>query len=377
MQVTELLEHCKNGVFVLLIFINKVFSFYTNNCCKNVCMYEFLKINSIYSYKHTTNSKISFPIKQLRIILIILFIFISCSFTAAQIYPDPKVDSLLSSGIENIIKQEYDYAKRDFVILEKKYPEIPLGKIYLAAVEIAKSSDLALPYNLNFIYQKLDEAKDQAEDLLRQNDNEIWNYYFLALANGYRSYFNALNGDWISAFGEGITSVNIFEHCLEIDPLFYESYIAIGTYKYWKSKETRFIPFIKDERKEGIKYLEKAVKHSSYNSYLAVNSLIWIHIDKNEPEKAIELANLILADFPGCRFFRFGLARAYEDIDLKKAIAEYYKILNSYTENEKPNRCNEIIIMHLIAQQYNKLGEHSKSLELCREILNIENLTRF
>jgi hypothetical protein len=309
--------------------------------------------------------------------LVLTFFLISFSHVSAQVYPDPKVDSLLQSGIEKIIKQEYDLAKKDFVILEEKFPGIPFGKIYIAAAEIAKSSDLALPYNLKLINQKLDEAKKQSERLIEKDKSNIWNYYFLALAKGYEAYFNAINGDWLSAFGVGIVSVDLFEHCLESNPEFHEALTAMGTYKYWKSKEISFIPFVKDERSEGIKLLEKAVSLSSYNSYLAVNSLIWIYIDGNEASKAVELAQSYLKNYPGCRFFRFGLARAYEDIDLKKAIDEYYKILNSLSENEKPNRYNEILIKHLIAQQYNKLGERKKSLELCNEILSINNFTEF
>jgi len=309
-----------------------------------------------------------------------LFILIFFSFSKAQFYPDPKVDSLLSSGIENIINQKYDLAKKDFVVLDKKFPELPLGKIYLAAVEIAKSSDIAAPYNFKFIEQKLGEAKEISENLIDKDEYNIWNYYFLALANGYGAYFNALNGEWLSAFGEGMTSVNLFEHCLEIYPEFHESLIAIGTYKYWKSKETQFlgwIPFVNDERKEGTRLLEKAANHSSYNSYLAINSLIWIYIDKGESGKAVKLAQSALLHYPKCRFFRFGLARAYEDIDLRKAIDEYYKILNSFSENEKPNRYNGIFLKHLIAQQYSKLGEREISLQLCNEILEIKNLTDY
>ncbi|OGU72891.1 MAG: hypothetical protein A2V93_08910 [Ignavibacteria bacterium RBG_16_34_14] len=341
----------------------------------NECMYEYIQ-----SFNHSIIQKLRTDLLSNKYFLALIFFCISFSFTTAQVYPDPKVDSLLHSGIEKIINQKYDLAKKDFVILDKKFPELPLGKIYMAAVEIAKSSDLASLYNSKFIRQKLEEAKEISENLIDKDEYNIWNYYFLALAKGYDAYFNALNGEWLSAFGEGVTSINLFEHCLEIYPEFHESFIAIGTYKYWKSKETQFLgwlPFVDDEREEGIKLLEKAIGHSSYNSYLAINSLIWIYIDKGESEKAVKLAQSILEKYPKCRFFRFGLARALEDIDLRKSIDEYYKILNSFSESEKPNRYNEILLKHLIAQQYNKLGEYQASLQLCNEILSIKNLTDY
>ena len=71
------------------------------------------------------------------------------------------------------------------------------------------------------------------------------------------------------------------------------------------------------------------------------------------------------------------MARAYEDVDKHKAILIYYEILNSFTETEKLNRCNEIILKHIIAQQYYRLGDNKSALALCNEILNIKDLTDF
>jgi len=315
-----------------------------------------------------------------RIFFTLTYFCFNLSFISAQVYPDLKVDSLLKSGINNIIIQNYDYAKRDFVILEKEFPNLPLGKIYFAAVEIAKSYDLDIPFNVKIIQKKLEEAKKISEALIDKNENNIWNYYFLALANGYEAYFNALNGNWLSAFGTGVVSVNLFEKCISLNPDFYEALIAIGTYKYWKSKEMGFLdwlPFVEDQREEGIMLLEKAVKNSSYNSYLAINSLIWIYIDKEDYKKSVKLSQSVLSNYPKSRFFKFGLARALEEFDLKESIKEYYNILNSYSDSEKKNRCNEIMIKHKIAQQYEKIGEHRAALNLCNEILGIKNLTQY
>lgn len=312
--------------------------------------------------------------------LIILILFCSSIFLHAQVYPNAKVDSLLRSGIENIINQKYDFAKKDFIVLDKKFPKLPIGKIYIAAVEIAKSYDLAIPFKTDFINKNLSKAKEMSEALLDSDENNIWNSYFLALADGYKAYFNALTGDWLSAFGTGVTSVHLFEHCLEVDSTFYEALIATGTYKYWKSRKMKFLnwlPFVSDEREEGIKFLEEAANKSSYNSYLAINSLIWIYIDKHEYNKAIKIAESVSVRYPDSRFFKYGLARAYEDVDKHKAILIYYEILNSFTETEKLNRCNEIILKHIIAQQYYRLGDNKSALALCNEILNIKDLTDF
>ena len=312
---------------------------------------------------------------------IVILIFVCSSIISrSQVFPVAEVDSLLSNGIENIINQKYDLAKKDFVILDKEFPELPVGKIYIAAVEIAKSYDLAIPFKTEFINKNLDEAKDISERLIDSDDSNIWNYYFLALANGYKAYLYALTGDWLSAFGTGVTSVNLFEHCLKVNTAFYEALIATGTYKYWKSRKMEFLnwlPFVNDEREEGIKLLERAASNSSYNSYLAINSLIWIYIDRDEFSKAIKIAESALVRYPGSRFFKYGLARAYEDVNRQKAIEIYYEILNSFTDSEKLNRYNEVVVKHIIAQQYYHLGKNDIALVLCNQILGIKDFTDY
>jgi tetratricopeptide (TPR) repeat protein len=331
-------------------------------------------LKTVQSFNHSVIQPGSFKI-------LFTFIFlINPLSVSAQVYPDQKVDSLLRSGIENIILHNYDSAAKTFIILEKEYPGIPFGKIYLAANEIARSYDLAEPFNSDFIKTKIKEAAELSEKLLNADNKNIWNYYFLALAKGYEAYFEALNENWLSAFGTGITSVNIFEEILDMDPEFHDALIAIGTYKYWKSRKMNFLtwlPFISNEREEGVRLLEKTVRNGSYNTYLAANSLVWIYIDKGEFEKAIKTAEEALFNYPGSRIFNLGLARAYEDVDKQKTIDYYYSVLNSFSEKEKSNRYNEIVLKHHLAQQYARIGERAKAIQLCDEILAINNLTNF
>ena len=80
---------------------------------------------------------------------------------------------------------------------------------------------------------------------------------------------------------------------------------------------------------------------------------------------------------PGSRYFRWGLARAYEEINPARSIQLYSEILSSFPESNKRNYINEITLKHLMAQQYLKLGKREKSLQLCNEILSIKNLNEF
>lgn len=315
-----------------------------------------------------------------RIYLILILFFLSNLTLTAQVYPDKEVDSLLKQGIIRIINQDYESAGVIFEKLNSGYPEIPLGKIYLAANKIAEAFDYAEPYDETFIAYNLESARNQALELLEKDNQSVWYNYFISLIDGYYAYFDALKKNWLSAFSSGVNSVASFEKCLKLDEHFYESNIAIGTFAYWKSRKIEFLswlPFVSDDREFAINQLVVAIDLASYNRYLAMNSLIWIYLDKQDYQSAITLAQKALDEFPETRLFKRGLARAYEEVDRNEAIKIYYKILNSYPERESNTRVNEIILKHKIAQQYSKSGRNEEALDLCNQILSINNFSAF
>ena len=305
----------------------------------------------------------------------IILIFIFTSFLFAQRYPDPAVDSLLHKGIELIINQDYESAGKNFNELKTRYPDLPFGDIYLAADEIAESYDFNREFNDEIISENLNKAMDKSEALLDKDENNIWNIYFVALSKGYYAYYKALNRNWFSAVSNGFDAIKYFERCLQKDSLFYDAYTAIGNFEYWKSSKTEFLnwlPFVDDEREEGIKYLVKSVSCPGYNTYLAIHSLQWIYIDQKKYTEVVKLTEPVLEKYPESRFFKWALARAYEEVDKRKSIKIYYEILNSYLSINELGKFHEILIKHLIAQQYEQLGELEKALILCDDILNID-----
>lgn len=314
-----------------------------------------------------------------RFCFLIFLIFIS-SISYPQRFPDIFVHNQLKNGIKKIVDQKYDEAKSIFSQLDKARKDLPLGKIYLAATEIAESFDYEKPFNETIISRYLIESKKISERRLKENESDVWNNYFMALTEGYSAYFEALNNNWLSTFSKGLSSVSYFEECLYLNKNFYESLIAIGTFKYWRSRKTEFInwlPFIADEKEYGIELLKKASELSAYNSHLANHSLVWIYIEQKEFKLAIEIAEKALKDSPNSRIFKWGLARAYEDINPAKSVKLYREILMSFPEKLKDNRVNEITLKHLIAQQLIKLKIDDEALKLCNEILAVNNFTDF
>lgn len=313
-----------------------------------------------------------------RSITILFLAFLLNSSAYSQSYPNHEVNKLLDVGIEYVLNQNYDLAKSKFSILDTKYPELPFGKIYLAVVDITKAFDYGEEINSDAISENLDEALTLSEKLLENKSTDIWNHYFVALSKGYKSYLKVLNGEWLSAISSGLSSVNYFEDCLEMDSSFYESYVALGTYKFWKSRKLEFLewlPFFDDESEKGIRYLELALDKTSYNKNLAAVSLIWIYIENKNFYRAIQIAEKELKKNPINRTLKWALARAYEDVNPGKAIQIYSEIINSYQKIPDQNHYHEITLKHIIAQQYVRIGERREALRVCEEILSEQNLT--
>jgi hypothetical protein len=315
-----------------------------------------------------------------KIFLIILLSFSFCSRSLPQKYPDPVVDSLISNGIGKIINQDYAGAKKTFENLNSRFTELPAGKIFSTASVIARAFDYSENIASDSITDRLDDAQKQAKSLLEKNPGSAWYQYFLALAEGYTAYYHALNGSWIPAMSNGLNSVSDFNNCLKLNPDFFEAYTAVGTYKYWRSRKTEFLnwlPFVKNEEDDGIKNLKLAAEHSSYHRYLAMNSLLWIYIDRKQFKDAELIAEKALAQYPNVRLFKWGLARAFEGLNLNKSISLYSEILKSYQGIKGINHCNEITLKHILAQLYYRNGEKDKALTECNEILAINNLSDY
>ncbi len=103
--------------------------------------------------------------------------------------------------------------------------------------------------------------------------------------------------------------------------------------------------------------------------------MTWIYIDQHEYLKAKEIAEFGLKKFPNNRALLWGLARAYEDINKNQSIKIYQQIIDSYLRIQNQNHMQEIILKHILAQLYLKIGDKNKALSICNDILSINNLS--
>lgn len=316
-------------------------------------------------------------IARLALFSLICFYFTN-SFS--QTYPDKNLDRNLLLAINYTISQNYNSAELILKKIDKDYPNIPIGKIYLAALSITKSVDYAEEFDKKLIYYYLNKAEEQSDSLIDTDLKNPWFAYFAGLTNAYKAYFHAEEGNYLSALIKGFTAMSYFNECLKMDSSFAEAKAALGIYTYWKSfkiKGLDFLPFVNDNRENAINQIEESLRFTVYNKYLIVHSLFWIYANEKEFKRAASLAELALEAFPNSHSFLSDYAHALKQFDKPKSILIYKRLLQSYQAQKKSNRINEIITKHKIAIVYNEMGYKTAALKICREILQDKNIPEY
>jgi len=305
------------------------------------------------------------------------FLFFLSYNIYAQSFPDKSVDRNLTLAINYTISQNYKSAELILKKLDKEYPALPIGKIYLAGLSITKSVDLAQEFDKKLIYNYLNKAESQSDSLIDVDPKNPWYKYFAGLTNAYKAYFHSEEGNYLSALIKGFSAISYFDECMEIDSSFAEAKAALGIYMYWKSYKIKgldFLPFVNDNRGKAINLIEDALRNTVYNKYLIIHSLFWIYSNEKEFKKAGALAELTLNAFPNSRTFLSDYAHSLKQYDKQKSLVVYKKLLKDYQTEKSSNRINEIITKHKIAIVYFEIGNKTEALKICKEILSDRNI---
>jgi tetratricopeptide (TPR) repeat protein len=272
----------------------------------------------------------------------ILLILILFAFASAQWKLDPSLHPSVMHGIDLILKQDYPKADSLYRDIAKQYPNNPAGYLYQAAVLQAQAVDFDVP---------IDRIKfDSLLELGRKYANNIkspWNDYFLATADGYEAYERVEHGDWFGGVRKGMSSASKYEELLEKDSTFYDAYVGIGTYYYWRSRKTaflRWLPFVKDDRELGVNLLIIGAEKSGYNRFAAMSALVSIYLDAGEYKKAEEWSRRGIESYPENRVFLWGLATAYDRLNQNAdAVQAYSNILQNIRHINFSHPYSEIV----------------------------------
>jgi tetratricopeptide (TPR) repeat protein len=265
---------------------------------------------------------------------------------------ESELDSLVTVGIDLSMKQQYDDAEHHFQTLSKRFPNSPACPLFLAGAHQAR----AIGYYEEVDQQRFDSLLASAHILIESTKlrNASLAYYYEGLMYGMQSYERVHRGETLKGYLRARSSVSAFTSALEHDSTFHDATVGIGVYLYWKSRKLEFLhwlPFVRDDRIEGITMLERAVSTAHHQRYSALSNLLWIYLDTQDNEKALLIAARVLEQYPSNCVFLRGKAKAYFNMmKYTEARGVYERLLSIVLQVSVQNNYFEIACRVDLAQ---------------------------
>jgi len=306
---------------------------------------------------------------------IVFFLFLGFSLWGgfAQSPFSFEVDSLILRGMDQTLLCEFDEAMATFQRVIDRCPDHLVGYFYQAAVLQSRMMDYETDLWEGDFYRLIDKAIDTGKKQLKRGDDNAWTYFYLGSAYSYKGLYQAKAGSFISGFISAHKGMGYFEKAVEMDSTLYDAYLGLGSYKYWAGrfyKYLKFLPWIKDEREKGIGMVTLSVDKGTFSYWAGLNSLAWIEYDRKRYKEALILFKKGLGKYPGSRFFQWGVADSYFQLnDFSIAALFYQELLFSILNDSPNNGYNEVVCRFKLALSHFALGYYQEALKECDAIL--------
>jgi tetratricopeptide (TPR) repeat protein len=178
----------------------------------------------------------------------------SVSATVTNGATQARFDELRAAGFEALYNLDYEMARKDFKELARLFPDHPAGPQFLAATlwtqTLNESRRLQSSlYNTESFYAQKEDKPDPrmveefreltrtaielAKTRLRRDPKDVEALYFLGATEGLKAAFaTAVQRSFMSALGDGSSSVDRHRDVIKLDPNFHDAELTIGLYDY-------------------------------------------------------------------------------------------------------------------------------------------------
>jgi len=286
----------------------------------------------------------------------------------------------IRSGIVHTINAEFDNAIAIYQDEIRAQPQDFRAHFYLAAAihsrmihfenqEGEQPFDLAITRTIELIQNRLQsEQNPSALDLA-----QYW--FYLGSAYGYRAYAQGRTGKWLAALSNGMKANGYLHDAIREDSTLYDAYLGIGTYKYWRTSKLSFIywlPFLPDEREDGIQMIKKAADSDGLSRDLARHQLVYILLDYGRNEEAISYAQQLVADYPQSQFMYWALAHSCYKSEKYGDAEKAYLYLEYLIEQDPHRNLNHLLNCKLkLALIYSSVQDDNNCIQQCTSLIEL------
>ncbi|MFQ5649708.1 MAG: tetratricopeptide repeat protein [bacterium] len=293
-----------------------------------------------------------------------------------------QIDSLVVQGIQLSMLQSYSDAIDIFTGIQDELPDHPAGYFFHAAVVQTRMMDFEHYDQEERFLSLIDTTIELAKQKIKRDKDDAWAYFFLGGGYGYLSFYRAKQKKFWEAFHTARYSVEALQIAVAKDSTLYDAYLGLGTYKYYRSRYSRYLswlPLISDEREGGIDLIKVAMTKSRFSRYGAINGICWIFVEEKRYQEGLAIAESVLRDYPDSRVFLWCAAKLCKKLQRWHEAAKYYeRILASLHRQGIQSPVNELTCRKNLSHIYSKLQQHDRARQQCEmaSIIHLDKKTK-
>lgn len=275
----------------------------------------------------------------------------------------------IQTSIDLTINTKFDRAERLLRTRIAEGDHSPQVWFYLASVLNSKMTHFEDFEQAASFEQAIDSVLLKTENIKIITDlpDRARLLFYRGSALGYRAFYEGQIGKWLAALNDGMASVDHLKQAVALDSTLYDAWLGIGVYQYWRSTKLKLVlwmPFIPDQREEGIANIRKAVTKSRYSRYMAMHQLIYILLNYGLKDEAVPLAEEVIHAYPKSTFMWWAYAHTwFMRHEYERAIPAYRKLLHLLQTEPGQNPNHVVACYTRLAEMYQRLGQPEASRE--------------
>lgn len=306
---------------------------------------------------------------------ILILLLLPWSITwGASLKPSGQELSIFTKAIDYVFQDSFSQAFQVADSLTDTLPGQPIHHLLHASIIHAQMLDSEDDSRESEFMDHVNAALDRLNDWVDRHRDDPWGYFFCGTGYGYKAVWLAHKGSWLKAMFAGLNAKSRFSDAIRLDAHFYDCYTGLGNYHYWSSVKIRkFLPFLPDNRDDGLRELRLAADSSRISTKAAQIGLAWAMLnEKNYPE-ALKFGNQLKETANSGRNSLWILGGIYwRSGNLRKAADMYNQIIESLERAGNQNGYNLIFLHYRKGVCYYGMGNNKAAEEEFKTVLSYD-----
>ncbi|MEW5923502.1 MAG: hypothetical protein AB1746_05895 [Candidatus Zixiibacteriota bacterium] len=180
-------------------------------------------------------------------------------------------------------------------------PDNPVGYFLLGALTQTLSEEFRNDSRNLLIDSLLTLAIDRSNEMKESEPDNPELHFISGASLGYRAIHRAFHGRWFKAFRDGLKCSSHLGKSLDLDSTYYDAYWGMGSYLYYRTIKARdflWLPFVSDQRDEGMAMIKRAIAHGQLAGQLARESFLRIYWTEERYDDLLGLADSLYGSLP-------------------------------------------------------------------------------